>query len=260
MTEIVTENYTLIHGEAIECMKKMPDKSIDMILCDLPYGTTQNKWDIIIPFEPMWEQYQRVIKENGAIVLTATQPFSSLLVGSNLKLFKYEMIWEKTISSGQLNVGHQPLRSHESILVFYEKIPTYNEQLEKGTPYSIKRTGDYKEGNYSQQKSSEKKNDGYRHARSVLKMSNPRIKNGHPTQKPLALMEHLIRIYTNENDVVLDCCMGHGTTGEAAIRNNRKFYGIELDKDYFNTSKERIEKAHDNFTNIKQFEGNFTEN
>lgn len=232
---------TLIQGEALAEMRKLKDKSIDMIMTDLPYGTTQNKWDEIIPFPEMWSEFNRVIKDNGAIVLTATQPFTSKLIMSNLKDFKYDIIWEKTISSGQLNVKRQPMRSHESILVFFKKQPTYNEQKTEGTPYQIKRKADYQDGNYGKQKDSEKINTGFRHAKSILKVSNPRVKGGHPTQKPVELMEILIKMFTNENETVLDCCMGSGTTGVACKKLNRKFIGIELDPKYFSGAKKRIE-------------------
>lgn len=231
----------LIQGEALEEMRKLKEKSVDMIMTDLPYGTTQNKWDEIISFPEMWEEFNRVIKDNGAIVLTATQPFSSKLVMSNLENFKYDIIWEKTISSGQLNVKRQPMRSHESVLVFFKKQPTYNEQKTEGTPYQIKRKADYQDGNYGKQKDSEKINTGFRHARSVLKVSNPRIKGGHPTQKPVELMEILIKMFTNENEVVLDCCMGSGTTGVACRNLKRNFVGIELSEKYFTQAKKRIE-------------------
>ena len=238
-----TNYYTLYNGDAIEQMKLLSDNSVDFICVDLPYGTTQNKWDTIIPFEPLWEQFNRVGKETAAMVFTATQPFTAKIVMSNLDNFKYDLIWEKTISSGQLNVSHMPMRNHESILVFYRKKPTYNEQKTIGKPYTINRKGEYKEGNYGEQKATKKENTGYRHAKSVIKISNPRIKNGHPTQKPVELMEYLIKMFTNEGDTVLDCCMGAGTTGEAALNLKRKFIGIELDTSYFISSQERLEKC-----------------
>ena len=152
------KNITIYEGNCLDVMsKQISSNSIDMILVDLPYGITQNKWDIIIPFDKLWEQYDRIIKSNGAMVFTATQPFSSQLVMSNSKLFRYDIIWEKTISSGQLNVKNQPLRSHESILVFYKKLPIYNEQRMQGTPYEIHRSGNYNMGNYNSQKESHKK-------------------------------------------------------------------------------------------------------
>lgn len=228
-----------------DCLKGMAflvenGYKVDLILTDLPYGTTQNPWDEVIPFDQMWALFDRIVKPNGAVVLTAAQPFSSKLVISNLANFKYEMIWEKTISSGQLNVNRQPLRSHESVLIFYKKQPTYNEQKTLGEPYAIKRKVTFKEQNYGTQKDSIKVNDGFRHARSVIKFSNPRIKGGHPTQKPVELMEHLIKIFTNEGETVLDCCMGSGTTGVAALNLDRKFIGIENNSEYFDMALKRI--------------------
>ena len=239
-------NYDLIFGDAIENMAKLKEKSIDLILVDLPYGVTNNKWDVIIPFDEMWEQFNRIKKNNAAMVLTATQPFASMLVMSNLKQFKYDVIWEKTICSGQLNVKHRPLRAHESILVFYDKIPTYNEQKTEGKPYKIKREGNDTENCYCRQKASEKDNEGFRHAKSVVKIPNQRIKGGHPTQKPVALLEMLIKTFSNENDIVLDCCMGSGSTGVAAMNLNRKFIGIEKELKYFDMATLNIQSAlHD---------------
>ena len=239
-------NYDLILGDAIENMAKLKEKSIDLILVDLPYGVTNNKWDVIIPFDEMWEQFNRIKKNNAAMVLTATQPFASMLVMSNLKQFKYDVIWEKTICSGQLNVKHRPLRAHESILVFYDKIPTYNEQKTEGKPYKIKREGNDTENCYCRQKASEKDNEGFRHAKSVVKIPNQRIKGGHPTQKPVALLEMLIKTFSNENDIVLDCCMGSGSTGVAAMNLNRKFIGIEKELNYFDMATLNIQSAlHD---------------
>lgn len=234
------KNLTLIHGECLVEMSKIPPRSIDMILCDLPYGTTNNKWDVVIPLDRLWEQYCRIIKDNGVIVLTAAQPFTSQLVCSNPKMFKYDLVWEKTVSSNQLNVKIQPLRSHESILVFYSKPPTYNEQLTEGEPYRINRAAKYTEGNYHKQKPSKKVNTGYRHARSVIRVSNPRIKGGHPTEKPVELLEYLIKTYTNPGDVVLDNCMGCGSTGVACRNLERKFIGIELDSKYFTCAQKKI--------------------
>jgi site-specific DNA-methyltransferase (adenine-specific) len=232
-------------GDCLDIMKEIDDKSLDMILCDLPYGTTQNKWDIIIPFAPLWKEYERIIKDKGAIVLTASQPFTSQLVMSNPDLFKYELIWEKTISSNQLNATHQPLRTHENILVFYKKKPTYNPQFENGTPYSIKRRVTYNGRGYGEQKDTTKINDGYRYPKSVLKIPNPRIKGGHPTQKPVPLFEYLIKTYTNERDIVLDSCIGSGTTAIACMNTNRNFIGIEKDEEYFKIAKENISKYNE---------------
>lgn len=237
---IQTENMSLVKGEALQHMQTMDKESVDMICVDLPYGATKNEWDRIIPLYDMWDLFNHIAKPNAAMVLTATEPFASLLRMTNFKHFKYDLIWEKTIASGQLNVGHQPLRTHENILVFYRKKPTYNEQKTLGTPYSIKRKGDYNEGNYNKQKASEKKNDGYRHAKSIIKVSNPRVKGGHPTEKPLELIETLIKMYSNEGDVVFDCCMGSGTTGLAALLNKRKFIGIEGEEIFMQSAIKKV--------------------
>ena len=236
------EEIKLYNGDAIEGMKLLPSNSIDLICVDLPYGTTQNKWDVIIPLDDMWKEFNRVKTERGIIALTAAQPFTSILVASNLKQFKYDLVWEKSISSNQLNVKKQPLRSHESVLIFYDKPGTYNEQRTEGKPYKINRKSVRNGGCYGDQVSSSKDNDGFRHARSVIKIANPRIKGGHPTEKPVALMEYLIKCYSNEGDTVLDCCMGSGSTGEAAKTWNRKFIGIELNGGYFKKAKRRLEK------------------
>lgn len=235
--------YEVMEGDCLEKMSKIPDGSVDLICTDLPYGTTQNKWDIIIPFDKLWEQYKRVLKKRGVVILTAAEPFSSLLVASNIKMFKYDIIWKKTIGSGQLNIKRMPLRLHEQVLVFYSKPGTYNEQTTVGTPYSIKRKINYKGEGYGKQTDSEKDNDGFRHAKSVVEVSNPRIKNGHPTQKPIALLEYIIKTYSNEGDVVLDSCMGSGSTGVAALNLGRKFIGIEKDSEWFQKATEWLCKV-----------------
>jgi len=236
------ETNTLYLGDCLSIMTQIPDESIDMILCDLPYGTTNNKWDIIIPFEPLWQQYERIIKPNGAMVFTASQPFTSLLVMSNPKLFKYEWIWEKTIGSGQLNINIMPLKVHESILVFYKNKPIYNQQFSEGTPYTITRK--IKQiATYNKQKNHTRVNEGLRYPKSIIKVSNPRIKGGHPTQKPVALFEYLIRIYTNEKNIVLDNCIGAGTTAIACINTNRQYIGIEINKDYFRKAIKNVQET-----------------
>jgi site-specific DNA-methyltransferase (adenine-specific) len=236
----------LFKGDCLEVMGRFAAKSTRLICVDLPYGTTQNKWDAVIPFDKMWSAFDRILKDDGIVVLTAAQPFTSKLVMSNLDNFKYEIIWEKTIGSGQLNIKRQPLRVHESVLVFYKEPGTYNEQKTVGEPYKITRKLKANGEGYGKQTDSSKENDGFRHAKSVIKISNPRIKGGHPTQKPLELMEYIIKTFSNENDVVLDCCMGSGTTGVAAVNLKRKFVGIELDETYFNSAKARIELAQVN--------------
>lgn len=235
--------FQLYNDDCIKIMKNMIENKVivDSIICDLPYGKTGNRWDSIIPLDELWDCYTKLIKNDGNIILTASEPFTSMLVMSNLKMFKYDIVWQKTISSGQLNVNKQPLRAHESILVFYKKFGTYNEQKLKGEPYSIKRSANYKNSTYHNQSPTELINNGERRAKSVITISNPRIKNGHPTQKPLELMEYLVKTYTNEGDTVLDNCMGSGTTGVACRKLNRNFIGIEIEKEYFDISKNKIE-------------------
>jgi site-specific DNA-methyltransferase (adenine-specific) len=233
-------NARLIFGDCLKELAFISSESANLIAVDLPYGTTQNKWDAIIPLEDMWNEFNRILAPTGAVVLTATQPFTSKLVMSNPDNFKYEIIWEKTIGSGQLNIKRQPLRVHESILVFYKKFGTYNEQKTAGEPYSISRKVSFAGEGYGKQVDSNKNNEGFRHAKSVIKVSNPRVKGGHPTQKPLELMEYIIKTFSNEGDTVLDCCMGSGTTGVAAVKLKRKFIGIENNETYFTTAKNRI--------------------
>lgn len=231
----------ILHGDCLELMKDIPDKSIDAIICDLPYGTTSLKWDSVIPFEPLWAQYKRIIKDNGAIVLTASQPFTSALVMSNPKLFRYEWIWEKTMATGGLMAKYRPMKAHESILVFnVNKTSIYNEQRLEGEAY--KRVegkkknsviGD-KEGGYITV------NNGGRAARSVFKISNPNANSLHPTQKPVALFEYLIKTYTNEGDLVLDNCAGSFTTAIAAENTKRNWICMEQLEEYCEVGKKRI--------------------
>ena len=229
----------LLQGDCLELMKDIPNKSVDMILCDLPYGTTACKWDNVIPFEPLWEQYNRIIKDNGAIVLFGSEPFSSKLRLSNLKMYKYDWIYEKSKATLFTQCKKRPLNSHEYISVFYKKQPVYNAQMNIGKPYRARR-------NIKQQKEwlfglKRNDNDGTRYPRTVLKFkSGDRDIRLHPTQKPIALLEYLIKTYTNENELVLDNCMGSGSTGVACVNTNRNFIGIELDENYFNIAKERI--------------------
>jgi site-specific DNA-methyltransferase (adenine-specific) len=231
----------LYQGDCLEIMKQIPDKSIDMILCDLPYGTTACKWDVVIPFEPLWNEYNRIIKTNGAIVLFGSQPFTSKLVMSNLQDFKYEIIWQKTLSTNFMLSKKQIAKKHENICVFYKKQCTYNPQMEEGKPYkdkSRKRTV----GVHGNAVTTKKPiiNDGTRYPSSVQLFSNGNNHNFHPTQKPVTLLEWLIKTYTNEGETVLDNCMGSGSTGVAAKNLNRDFIGIELDENYFEIAKSRI--------------------
>ena len=228
----------IYNEDCLEGMKRIPDKSVDMILCDLPYGTTRNKWDSIIPLEPLWAQYERVIKDNGAVVLTAQTPFDKVLGVSNLRYLKYEWIWQKTEATGFLNAKKMPLKNHENILVFYKEQPTYNPQFTVGKPYSYKKDS-ISSDNYGDSKGTDLiVNDGSRHPLTVQTFKKD--KGLHPTQKPVALFEYLILTYTNENETILDNCMGSGTTAIACLNTNRNFIGFELDETYFNLANERI--------------------
>jgi site-specific DNA-methyltransferase (adenine-specific) len=235
----------LLHGDCLELMKAIPNSSIDAIITDPPYGTTACKWDSVIPFEPMWEQLKRIIKPNGAIVLFGSQPFSSLLICSNIKEFKYDWVWQKPKGTGHLNAKKMPMKDKEDILVFYTKQCTYNPQFSKGTPYKNKAGQDFNSKtsmteSYGKYTNFRNDNNGVRYPKQVLKM--PVVERGtlHPTQKPVELLEYLIKTYTNENNMVLDFTMGSGTTGVACKNLNRNFIGIKLDEGYFNIAKERI--------------------
>ena len=202
----------------------------------MTYGTTRNKWDTVIPLERLWEQYNRIIKDNGAIVLTAQTPFDKVLGASNIENLKYEWIWVKPSGTGHLNAKKMPLKNHENILVFYKKLPTYNPQMTKGTPYTQK--SGRASSNYNPQERVTTVNEGYRYPLTVQKFKSE--KGLHPTQKPVELFEYLIKTYTNEGETVLDNCMGSGTTAIAAINTNRNYIGFELDQEYYKTSIERI--------------------
>ena len=240
-------------GDCLEIMKEIPDKSIDMILCDLPYGTSACKWDVVLPFESLWKQYERIIKDNGAIVLFGSEPFSSLLRISDLKLYKYDWKWEKPSGANFLNFKYQPAKVHEDIMVFGKMATSYSKrgnmfyvpQMESGKPYTQKSGKQKNEYANSTVRTPIKQvvteNKGERFPRSIQKFA-PDKEKLHPTQKPVALLEYLIRTYTKENEIVLDNCMGSGSTGVACINTNRNFIGIELNEDYFNIAKDRIEK------------------
>lgn len=228
-----------------DCKVKMNDiesKSIDMILCDLPYGCTKNKWDIPIPFEELWVHYNRIIKDKGAIVLFGSQPFTSLLVTSNLKMFRYSLVWEKNKFSDFLNAKRKPMKTNEDILIFYKKQPVYNPQYTKGEPYRRWNTQEAvdKQTNYgSHSKNISEDTEGKRLPTTVLKFNRVE-RPKHPTQKPVELLEWLIKTYTNEGDLVLDNCMGVGSTGIACKNTKRDFIGIEIDKKYFETAQKLI--------------------
>ena len=230
-------NGVFMLGDCLERMREMPTGSVDMILCDLPYGTTQNKWDAVIPFEPLWSEYWRVAKPNAAVVLTAAQPFTSALVMSQAKFFKYSWVWQKEAGTGLLNAKKQPLRDHEDALVFYRSQPTYNPQWGEGKPYKQTKGGET--ANYNPSGIVVTESDGRRYPKTVLKFSRDKDKS-HPTQKPVALFEYLIRTYTDEGMTVLDNCAGSGTTAIAAERANRRWICIERDPEYFAKAVERV--------------------
>lgn len=238
-------------GDCLQLLPTLPDKSIDLILCDLPYGVTHNKWDSQINLHLLWKEYERIIKNNGAIILFAQGMFTAELMKSNPKLWRYNLIWQKTQPTGFLNANRMPLRCHEDICVFYKKLPTYNPQ---------KTTGHTRKVSTAKQKRNCKKTTNYgdyacrdydsteRFPKSVLLYPKDTQKSAlHSTQKPVALLEYLILTYSNEGDTVLDNCMGTGSTGVACINTNRNFYGYELQEEIFAIAKERIQKIRSNF-------------
>lgn len=238
-------DFTLFEGDCLEVMKQLPDKCIDMVLCDLPYGEkSRNKWDVQISFEPLWKQYLRIVKDNGAIVLFANGMFTAKLMQSQSKYWRYNLIWEKTQPTGFLNAHKMPMRCHEDICVFYKRLPTYNPQMSQGHPRKVssishkrncKISTDYNEYKFANYDSTE------RYPRSVLKFAKDTQRSKeHSTQKPVALLEYLIKTYTNEGDAVLDNCMGSGSTGVATININRHFIGIEKDADIYKLATNRI--------------------
>ena len=234
----------LWYGDCLDVMKIIKDKSVDMILCDLPYGTTKCKWDIVIPFDKLWEQYNRIIKDNGAIVLFSKQPFTSDLINSNRENFRYELIWEKTRAGNSMQVKKQPSQIHENIEVFYKSQPIYNDLKFKVDEKYIDKRKSIRDSYYNSEHYSgvmkRKADDGYRHPQSILPFNSVWEKGMHPTQKPVELLEWLIKSYTNENDLVLDNCMGSGSVGIACENTNRNFIGIEKDIEYYNMAKYRI--------------------
>ena len=233
-------------------MKDIPDKSVDMILCDLPYGTTDCKWDSVIPFEPLWDQYNRLIKDNGAIVLFGSEPFSSALRMSNLTMYKYDWVWDKVQGANFLNVKYQPLKNIENIMVFSKgRITNGRRQPIKYNPQGVVKnnivktnSSDYT-GTFSSssiKKGKQYMTTGTGYPKCIIQFTKDKS-SLHPTQKPVALLEYLIKTYTNKGDVVLDNCMGSGSTGVACVNTNRRFIGIKLDEGYFNIAKKRIEEA-----------------
>lgn len=247
------ENITLLQGDCLELMKNIPDGSVDLILCDLPYGTTACKWDSIIPFEPLWEQYRRIVKVNAAIVLTASQPFTTTLIFSNMKMFKYCWVWEKSRPGDIFNAKNKPLKTHEDVCVFsFGTTANGSSKRMMYFPQGVGNGGvltnnpDEREYAFMGKRPSHKTSHvthGSNYPRSVIKIANPNAGSVHPTQKPVALMEYLICTYTNEGDIVLDNCMGSGTTGVACVNTGRSFIGMELDASYFEIAKNRILNA-----------------
>lgn len=243
MKDVIKDNYKLMFGDCLERMKEIPDGSVDLILTDPPYQTTACKWDSMIPFEPMWAELKRIIKPNGAVLLFAQTPFDKLLGASNIGMLKYEWVWEKTAATGHLNAKKMPMKAHENILVFYSKLPNY---------YPIKTTGHVRKSStadrgrlesevYGSESGVTTYDSTERYPRSVLKFSSDKQKsNLHPTQKPVALLEYLIKTYTQECETVLDFTFGSCSTGVACLNTNRKFVGIEMDANYYKISCDRL--------------------
>lgn len=240
-------------GDCLDLMPQIPDKSVDMILCDLPYGTTACKWDVVIPFDKLWKEYNRITRVNGAILLFGSEPFSSALRFSNIDNYKYDLYWFKNQASGAMLAKKQPMRAIETISVFYESQPTFNPQMIERTEQELKRfskksvitTGteiDNRKFSYTR----DRENGKFKYPNNVLQhktvFNRSREKTAHPTQKPVELCEYLIKTYTNEGNLVLDNCIGSGTTCLAAKNLNRKFIGIEKEGKYFEIAKERLEK------------------
>lgn len=237
-------------GDCLELMNGIKDKSVDMILCDLPYGTTQNKWDSVIPFDKLWKQYNRIIKGNGAIALFGNEPFTSKLIVSNIESFKYNWIWQKNKSTGFLNSKKQPLNDNETISIFYKKQCVYNPQMtiadkiySRGYVTRNKEKNLQQSDNYGEQKSFLQVDNGLRYPKRIQYFDNNFTrKQLHPTQKPIALLEYLIKTYTNKNELVLDNCIGSGSTAIACVNTNRQFIGIEKEEEYYRIAKKRIDK------------------
>ena len=231
-------------GNCLDVLPEIDDNSVDMLLVDLPYGTTACKWDTIIPLDQLWDQYNRVCKKNAAMVFTSQQPFTTVLAASNIENLKYEWIWEKPQGTNPMNAKIMPLKSHENVLVFYRDKPTYNPQMWYSTPYSGFSSEESRIGEvYGSAKSKHRDNpDGSRYPKTVQRWKQE--KGYHPTQKPIEMMEYFIKTYSNEGDTVLDNTMGSGTTGVACMNTQRNFIGIEMEEKYFNIAKDRIENAN----------------
>ncbi len=251
--EVKTDRYSLYQGDCLDIMDELIEQNIkvDMILTDIPYGTTQCKWDSVIPFEPMWERINNLIKNNGCIALFGSEPFTSTLICSNIKDFKYNWIWQKNKTTGFLNAKKQPLNDNETISIFYKKQCTYNPQMtqaekiyKRGLVTRDKENNIQQSDCYGEQKTFIQEDNGLRYPKRIQYFNNNDTQNQlHPTQKPVELLEYLMNTYTNKNETVLDFTMGSGSTGVACIKTNRKFIGIELDETYFNIAKDRIENT-----------------
>lgn len=242
---------TLLCGDCLELMNRIPNGSIDMALSDLPYGTTRCRWDTPINLQELWKQYRRVVKENGAIVLFSAQPFTTELISSNKAMYRYEWIWRKTQPSGFMNAKKMPLRTHENIEIFYRKPPTYNPQMTHGHQRKTATAYGTRESDGSSCYGREERNYTYdstdRYPVDVLQYSTgDKAKRLHPTQKPVDLLEYLVKTYTNPGETILDNCMGAGSTGIACMNTGREFVGIELDPEYYQIAKERIEQHVEN--------------
>ena len=256
---MIHTRFDLAYGDCLKVMKHIPDKSIDMILCDLPYEKTKNEKDVHIPFEPLWKEYKRIIKDHGAILLFGQGTFFIDLVSSNRKMFRYDLVWNKELTSGFLNANKMPLRQHEQIAVFYKKLPTYHPQFSQGKPLHSKgvayKNKPIKNQNYGRFNATDdhRKGSTEKFPTSILQFTKPHPSVAkHRTEKPVELLEYLIKTYTNEGETVLDNCMGSGSTGVACVITNRDFIGIELDEDYFKIADERISKARSLIHNESQ--------
>jgi len=238
----------LYRGDCLDVMPLLGDGSVDAVITDPPYGTTKCKWDEVIPLDGMWERLKGVAGPNSAIVLFATQPFTSILICSNVKMFKCDWVWKKPKGVGHLNAKKQPMRDKEDVIVFYAKQCTYNPQMSYGNPYKDKAGKDHNSrssmtDSYGKYSNYREENFGTRYPKQVLSFGVVERNTTHPTQKPVPLMEYLIKTYTNEGDTVLDFTMGSGTTGVACINTGRKFIGIEIEQEYFDIAVKRIEEA-----------------
>ena len=245
MSEIINDNMQLFQGDCLELMKQIPDKSVDCIISDLPFGSTSCSWDVVIPFEPLWEQYDRIVKPKGNVILFGAGLFAYKLALSNEKKFRYELIWKKSKCGSPFTAKYMPMKKHENILVFGESASYYEPQMEEGTPYHRNWTPNKVNNMKYGISGVSTDNNGTRYPTTILDFPQKwrRQDQLHPTQKPVELMEWLVKSYCPEGGVVLDNCMGSGSTGVACVNTGRKFIGIEKDEKYFNMSRNRIQNA-----------------